>query len=67
MDNEPLLQPREQPEPGALKGTPSHKQQSWGALLSIIIIVLMVTVGAFYTWGKRIAQENALTAPVLAQ
>lgn len=37
---------------------PSPKQQSWGALISIVIIVLMVIIGAFYSWGKRIAQEQ---------
>lgn len=38
--------------------TPSTKQQSWGALISIVIIVLMIIVGAFYAWGKRIAQNQ---------
>lgn len=54
------------PEP-ALPGVPSAKQQSWGAVISIVVIVLMVIVGAFYAWGKRIAQENALFAPAAAQ
>lgn len=54
--------PSHQPAP---VGVPSPKAQSWGALLSIIIIVLMVTVGAFYAWGKRVAQEQALTASSL--
>ncbi|HUQ30304.1 MAG TPA: hypothetical protein VM103_02165 [Candidatus Paceibacterota bacterium] len=40
--------------------TPSPAQQSWGALVSIIIIVMMVVVGAFYAWGKRVAEERAL-------
>ncbi|MDO8408215.1 MAG: hypothetical protein Q7S95_03210 [bacterium] len=37
---------------------PSTKQQSWGALISIVVIVLMIVVGAFYAWGKRIAQNQ---------
>ena len=37
---------------------PSRKAQSWGALISIIIIVLMIIIGAFYAWGKRIAETN---------
>jgi hypothetical protein len=41
-------------------GTPSPKAQSWGALISIVIIVLMIVVGAFYAWGKRIAEEQAI-------
>lgn len=48
---------------------PSRRQQSWGALISIVVIVLMVVVGAFYAWGKRVAQDqyNALTAPSAAE
>lgn len=34
------------------------KQQSWGTLIAIIIIVVMVVIGAFYAWGKRIAAER---------
>jgi NADH:ubiquinone oxidoreductase subunit 3 (subunit A) len=44
-------------------GTPSPKAQSWGTVISIIIIVLMIIIGAYYAWSKRIAQENALLAP----
>ena len=46
---------------------PSPKAQSWGALVSIIIIVLMIIIGAFYAWGQRIAEQNALTASTTAQ
>lgn len=46
-----------------LLAKPSPKAQSWGAVISIIIIMLMIITGAFYAWGKRIAQERALTAP----
>ena len=42
---------------------PTPKQQSWGTVISIVIIVLMIVIGAFYAWGKRIAEERALTAP----
>ncbi len=45
----------------AATGNPSPKQQSWGAVISIIVIVLMIVVGAFYAWGKRIAEQKALT------
>lgn len=50
MENEPILPP----------GTPSPKAQSWGAVISIIIIMLMIIVGAFYAWGQRIAEEREL-------
>jgi len=39
---------------------PSPKAQSWGAVISIIIIVLMVIIGAFYAWGQRISESNNL-------
>lgn len=51
----------------ALPGVPSQEQQQWGVVISIVVIVLMVVVGAFYAWGKRIAQEQQLTAPATAQ
>jgi len=53
MEDEKLLPP----------GVPSPKQQEWGALISIVVIVLMIVIGAFYAWGKRIAEQNALLAP----
>lgn len=55
MEPEKLLPPGD-----VLSGTPSPKAQSWGVVISIIIIVLMIITGAFYSWGKRVAEENAL-------
>ena len=57
MEDEKLLPP----------GVPSPKQQQWGVIISIIVIVLMITIGAFYAWGKRIAEEQALFAPAAEQ
>jgi hypothetical protein len=53
--------------PPSFPGVPSQKQQQWGVLISIVIIVLMITIGAFYAWGQRISQERALLAPAAAQ
>ena len=53
MENEPILPPGE-----TLPSMPSPKQQSWGVVISIVIIVMMIVVGAFYSWGKRISQEQ---------
>lgn len=44
-------------------GVPTQKQQSWGALISIIVIVLMIIIGAFYAWGKRINEGIAPVVP----
>ena len=75
MDNERLLPPGEStPESEVPKAfgastprTPSPQAQSWGALISILIIVLMVIIGAFYAWGARIAQNRVFTASTTAQ
>lgn len=48
MENETLLP----------LGTPSPKAQSWGAFISIIVIVLMIIIGAFYSWSKRVSEIN---------
>jgi hypothetical protein len=42
-------------------GTPSPQQQQWGVIISIVIIVCMIVIGAFYAWGKRIAEQNGYT------
>jgi len=67
MDDEKLLpvgepvviseKPAEAPKV-ALPGVPSVQQQSWGVVISIVIIVLMIIIGAFYAWGQRIAQNQ---------
>ncbi|MFA6414443.1 MAG: hypothetical protein WC217_03225 [Candidatus Paceibacterota bacterium] len=44
-------------------GVPSPQAQNWGAVISIIVIVLMIVIGAFYAWGQRIA-ENRTPAPI---
>ena len=72
MDNAPLIPPtypepqlpraRSSANPGTA-ATPSPARQSWGVIISIAIIVLMIIIGAFYAWGKRVAEERAYTAP----
>ncbi len=59
-------------EVGAVFGTrlpepPTPEQQSWGAVISIIVIVLMVVIGAFYSWGKRINEQQVYTATTTDQ
>lgn len=59
MDNDEKLLPPGETAP-IIAGAPSPKAQQWGVVISIVIIVLMIIIGAFYSWGKRIAEENAL-------
>ena len=40
---------------GRLPELPSKRQQSSGALLSIVIIMVMVVLGAYYAFEKRTA------------
>jgi len=58
----PPVQPASQYVPPNLPGVPSPKQQQWGVVISIVIIVLMIIIGAFYAWGQRIAQNQIPTA-----
>lgn len=51
----------------SVPGVPSQAQQSWGTLVSIVVIVLMIIIGAFYAWGNRIAQEQQLLAPAAVE
>jgi hypothetical protein len=57
MEDEKLLPVGEQMQH---PGVPSPAAQQWGVVISIIIIVMMIVIGAFYAWGKRIAQERAI-------
>jgi hypothetical protein len=36
-----------------------HRNASWGAIITIVIILAMIVIGAFYAWGKRIDEERA--------
>jgi hypothetical protein len=61
-----------EPPPQVHGGTPIIKprtpeQQSWGTIVSIIIIVAMIVVGALYAWGKRIAQQNSIIEQTKSQ
>ncbi|KND51493.1 MAG: hypothetical protein AB202_02885 [Parcubacteria bacterium C7867-007] len=33
------------------------KNQSWGTLIVIFLILAVVVIGAFYAWGERVAQQ----------
>ena len=57
--------PTEMPAP--IINMPTPRQQSWGAVISIVVIVLMIIIGAFYSWGKRISESNVPSASTTAQ
>ncbi|HFC10591.1 MAG TPA: hypothetical protein ENJ75_00095 [Candidatus Kaiserbacteria bacterium] len=35
-------------------------QQSWGAVLAIFIILIMIVLGAVYAWNKRVASMKSI-------
>ncbi len=68
----PRPAPAPAPEPSpvlspAVPAVPSHARQSWGVVISIVVIVLMIVIGAFYAWGQRIAEQQAFSSQVLTQ
>ncbi len=52
-------------EPEQKTETPasSAPKASWGAIISIVVILAMIVIGAFYSWGKRVDQEHS-TQPI---
>jgi|GEM_PF-3167965 len=48
--------------PEELIGSP--KNTAWGTILAIVLILALVVFGAFYTYGKRIAQMPALETSI---
>ena len=57
MEEEKMLPP----------GVPSVKQQSWGVVISIVVIMLMIIIGAFYAWGKRLEENQQPVVPAVQQ
>jgi len=35
------------------------RNASWGGVVGILLIVAVIILGAFYTWGERIAVQEA--------
>jgi uncharacterized membrane protein (DUF485 family) len=53
----------ESPAAAAPAPAPARKK-SWGGLIGILLIVAAIIVGALYSWGERIALEEARSAQV---
>ena len=60
MDQSPTPIPVSEPKNTAPQSV--HRNASWGALISITIILAMVIIGAFYAWGQRISENRAAQA-----
>ena len=41
------------------------KKSPMGPLVSIIIIIFLLFVGAFYLWGEKLNQQNTNTIPYI--
>ena len=45
----------------------ASRNASWGTIIVILVMLGMIITGAFYAWGKRIAQEEAYEALLESQ
>lgn len=45
----------------------ASRNASWGTIVVLIVILAMIITGAFYTWGKRVAEEKALMEEIESQ
>ncbi len=69
MDSDPKIQ-NTPPQPPATPELPKQPEKllpaphhtSWGAVLGIIIILLVLIVGALYFWGTELAEQDAKNA-----
>ena len=50
----------ENPQPTNIPRVSTEKEQSWGALIAIFVVLAMVVLGAFYAWNKRVSREQIL-------
>lgn len=53
-------------EPTNLSSAPAvspKEKSSVGALVTLIIVVAVIVIGAFYVWGERVAEDRG-TPPV---
>ncbi len=66
-NNAPFIPPAQTPTQIPPSGTPSQAQQQWGVVISIVVIVTMIIVGAFYAWGKRISESQVLPTSITTQ
>ena len=49
------------PAPAPMMPTEPKKNPAYGTILGIVLIVVILVVGAFYVWGKRLAEEQPMT------
>jgi hypothetical protein len=45
----------------------ASRNASWGTIIVIVVMLGMIVTGAFYAWGKRVAQEEAYEALLESQ
>jgi len=45
----------------------ASRNASWGTIIVIFVLLGMIVTGAFYAWGKRVAEERAYEALIESQ
>ncbi len=57
-----MEQPDKKEETGEAKKNEAYlyksEPKSWGSLISLIIVIAVIVIGAFYAWGKRIEHDR---------
>lgn len=64
--DEPALITKNTPVAEPMVKTRSPEEQSFGTIVSLVVIVLMIVVGALYAWGDRVAERENLKAQIEA-
>ena len=56
----PIEVPKKLPDIFEKPLVPPEHHASWGALVGIVIILIVLIIGALYFWGAKLATEDAV-------
>jgi hypothetical protein len=48
------------PNQNPVNMTPEAPKKSFGPLIGIVIIIIVLAIGAFYFWGAKVTEDNNL-------